>query len=225
MTAYTRPRSLGQGRDRLERLTCGIRTSPCFSKLPTERETMSYVTLSCPLSSTEMWVQGRARAVSDREAGPARGLSPGDAAVAHEGVDAADEIGLEQVYIGLGKAEIREDVAAAAFDGRVGYGHRLGVPRVALARTSAPLISGRIRSSGLADRLGQAGEVALLQSEEIVGERVEPCDIDEQAGHDQDGLVVRQGRIAECSEIPGFVDEANLQRRPPEKAIATGRWP
>ena len=40
------------------------------------------------------------------------------------------------------------------------------------------------------------------------------CDINEETADDEDGLVVWQGRIAEYSDISGFVDEADLQRHP-----------
>ena len=50
----------------------------------------------------------------------ARGLGPGDAALADDGVDAADELGLQQVRIGVGQVEIGKYVAAAAFDGGSG---------------------------------------------------------------------------------------------------------
>ena len=44
----------------------------------------------------------------------APGLGLGDAALAHDGVDAADQLRLEQVGVGLGVAEVGEDVAPAA---------------------------------------------------------------------------------------------------------------
>ncbi len=53
----------------------------------------------------------------------APGLGQSDSALAHDGVNAADQLRLEQVGVGHGVAEVGEDVAAAAFDGRVGCGH------------------------------------------------------------------------------------------------------
>ena len=41
------------------------------------------------------------------------GLGLGDAAIAHDVVDAADQLGLDEVSVGVGEAEIGEDVAAA----------------------------------------------------------------------------------------------------------------
>ena len=57
------------------------------------------------------------------QAEQAPGLGLGDAALAHDGVDAADQFRLEQVGVGVGVTEVGEDVAAAAFDGRVECGH------------------------------------------------------------------------------------------------------
>ena len=73
--------------------------------------------------------------------------------------------------------------------------------------------------------IGQAREVLVFQGQEVVGEAGKVRDFDEETANDEDGLVVWLGRISECPEIPGFVDEADLQGHPPEKAMATGWWP
>ena len=48
---------------------------------------------------------------------PRRMTGLGDAALPDDGVDTADELGLDDMRIGLRVAEIGEDVGAAAFDG------------------------------------------------------------------------------------------------------------
>ena len=88
------------------------------------------------------------------------------------------------------------------------------LPRIAFLRMSAPLISGRMRSRGRERRIAQAGEVAVFQIQEMTGQGREICGVDEEATDDQDGLLVRQGWIAQCAEITGFVDEADVQRHP-----------
>ena len=50
------------------------------------------------------------------------GLGLGNAALADDGIDAGGEFGLDEVRVGAGEAQIGEDVAAAAFDGGLGYG-------------------------------------------------------------------------------------------------------
>ena len=54
----------------------------------------------------------------------------------------------------------------------------------------------------------------VFQGEEVVGEAGKVGGIDEETADGEDGLVVRPGRISECSEIPGFVHEADAQRCP-----------
>ena len=65
---------------------------------------------------------------------------------------------------------------------------------------------------GASGGIGQVREVPLFQIEEFACERIEACDTDEETGYDENRLVVCSGRIAECSKIPGFVHEADLQR-------------
>ena len=55
----------------------------------------------------------------------------------------------------------------------------------------------------------------MFQIQEFVGEAGKVCHIDEETAYGKDGLVVWQGRVAKCSEIPGLVYEANMQRRSP----------
>ena len=62
--------------------------------------------------------------------------------------------------------------------------------------------------------IGQAREVTVFQMGEVTGDRVEPCDVDEEAGDDQNRLAECQRGITESTEIPRPVDEADLQRRP-----------
>ena len=44
-----------------------------------------------------------------------------------------------------------------------------------------------------------------------MGQGCQPGGVDEESGYDEDGLVVRCGRVAKRSQVPGFVDEAKLQ--------------
>ena len=60
----------------------------------------------------------------------------------------------------------------------------------------------------------------MLQGQEVVGEAGKVRDIDEEAANDEDGLIVWLGRVSECTEIPGFVDEADVQSGPLKKL-----WP
>ena len=53
----------------------------------------------------------------------------------------------------------------------------------------------------------------MFQIQEFVGEAGKVCHIDEETAYGEDGLVVWQGRVAKCSEIPGLVYEASMQRR------------
>ena len=62
--------------------------------------------------------------------------------------------------------------------------------------------------------IGQARKVLVLQGQEIVGEVGKVRGIDEETADGEDGLVVRLGRISECSEIPRFVHETDVQRCP-----------
>ena len=76
---------------------------------------------------------------------------------------------------------------------------------------SAPLISGRMRSQWPGRRIAEAWEVAVFQVQEMTGQGREIRGVDEEATDDQDGSIVRQGWIAQCAEITGFVDEADVQ--------------
>ena len=64
----------------------------------------------------------------------------------------------------------------------------------------------------------------MFQTQETVGEACKVRDVNEKTADSEDGLVVWPGRIGEYSEIPGFINEADLQRYL-EKAMATGWWP
>ena len=68
--------------------------------------------------------------------------------------------------------------------------------------------------------IGQARKVAVLQGQEVVGEAGKVRGIDEEAANDEDGLIVWPGRVTECTEISGFVDEADVQSGPQKKL-----WP
>ena len=61
----------------------------------------------------------------------------------------------------------------------------------------------------------------MLEVEIVVRQARQPGRVDEEPSYDQDGLVVRCGWVAKCSQIPGFVDEAKLQLEAPNKAMAT----
>ena len=61
----------------------------------------------------------------------------------------------------------------------------------------------------------------MFQIQEFVGEAGKVCHIDEETAYGEDGLVVWQGRVAKCSEIPGLVYEASMQRRSSKRATAT----
>ena len=56
----------------------------------------------------------------------------------------------------------------------------------------------------------------MFQIQEIVGEARKVCDINEDTGYNEDGLVVWHGRVAEWSKISSFVDEAYVQRPLPK---------
>ena len=76
------------------------------------------------------------RHVGPGKAEQATGLGLGSAALAQDVVDAADQLRLEQVGVGVGVPEVGEDVATAAFDSRVGCGHdpaTFAMPEVSLA--------------------------------------------------------------------------------------------
>lgn len=102
-----------------------------------------------------------------------------------------------------------------------------------LSRVSARCITANFRTLDLGQdsvkmpgrAVGQPGKVPVLQGQEAVGEVGETCDGDKQTTDHEDGLVVRLGRTPECPKIPSFVNEADMQRRPPEIAMATRRWP
>ena len=51
----------------------------------------------------------------------------------------------------------------------------------------------------------------MLQIQEVTVQGREVRGIDEEAADDQDGLLVRRGWIAQCAEITGLVDEADVQ--------------
>ena len=78
-------------------------------------------------------------------------------------------------------------------------------------RSVGPLDLGEDAVQRLERRIAQAGEVAVFQIQEMTGQGREIRGVDEEATDDQDGLLVRQGWIAQCAEITGFVDEADVQ--------------
>ena len=65
----------------------------------------------------------------------------------------------------------------------------------------------------------------MVQGQEIVGEAGEVRSVHEQATDGQDGLVVRLGRISECSESPRFVDEADAWVRLSTSTLTSHRPP
>ena len=79
---------------------------------------------------------------------------------------------------------------------------------------SAPFDLGQdpVKESGR--RVRQVGEILVFQGEEVGGQRLEVSGVEEQAGDDQDGLVVRLRRIGEPSEVPRLVDEADSHPDP-----------
>ena len=99
---------------------------------------------------------------------------------------------------------------------------------VLLARTATDRTSSNVGPLDLGEdavqrperRIAEAWEVAVFQVQEMTGQGREIRGVNEEATDDQDGLIVRQGWIAQCVEITGFVDEAGVQRRPPKKL-----WP
>ena len=90
---------------------------------------------------------------------------------------------------------------------------------VLLARTATDRISSNVGPLDLGEdavqrperRIVQAREVAVFQIQEMTRQGREVRGVDEEATDDQDRLLVRQGRIAQCAEITGFVDEADVQ--------------
>ena len=65
----------------------------------------------------------------------------------------------------------------------------------------------------------------MLQIQEMTGQGWKARGVDKETTDDQNRLVVRLGRIAQCAKITGLVDEAETHFRSPEKAMATGWWP
>ena len=71
-----------------------------------------------------------------------------------------------------------------------------------VAANVGPLYLGEDSVERFGGGIGPAREVLVFQSQEIVGEAGKVRDINEETAYDEDGLVVWQGRIAKCSEIP-----------------------
>ena len=90
---------------------------------------------------------------------------------------------------------------------------------VLLARAATDRISSNIGPLDLGEdtvhrlerRIAQAGEVTVFQIQEMAGQGSEVRGFDEETTDDQDGLLFRQGWIAQCTEITGFFDEADVQ--------------
>lgn len=60
-------------------------------------------------------------------------------------------------------------------------------------------------------RVVQVRKEAVLEVEVAVRQIWQPASVDEEPTHDEDRLVVRCRRIAKHSQIPGFIDETELQ--------------
>ena len=90
---------------------------------------------------------------------------------------------------------------------------------VLLARAATDRISSNIGPLDLGEdtvqrperRIAQAGEVTVFQIQEMTGQGSEVRGVNEETTDDQNGLLFRQGWIAQCAEITGFVDEADVQ--------------
>ena len=62
----------------------------------------------------------------------------------------------------------------------------------------------------------QVRKETVLEIELLVRQAREPDGVNEEPSYHEDGLVVRCGRVAKYSQIPGFVDKAKLQNGGPE---------
>ena len=70
----------------------------------------------------------------------------------------------------------------------------------------------------------QVGKETVLEIEIVVRQRCQPSGVDKESGYDEDGLVVWCGWVAKCPQIPGFIDEAQLQNGAP-KSYGHRWWP